>query len=97
MNIFHSAEDAVAFVKETTIVGPSFELNIADELTFQGRPDAIGAGMAMCSMRFSLKVMNRTDPNFATDIENFDTGYLAKHSHASHRVHFPPRVGGISS
>jgi hypothetical protein len=47
VHIFHSAEDAAAFVKATTIVGPSFELSIADRVTFRGGPDVIGAGMAV--------------------------------------------------
>ena len=47
MKIFHSAEDAVAFVKATTIVGPSFELLIADGVTFHGSADPSGSGMAV--------------------------------------------------
>ena len=44
---FHSVEEALAFVEAATIVGSSFELPIADGLTFLGAPDVIGAGMAV--------------------------------------------------
>lgn len=47
MNVFHSVDDVLAFLKVTTIAGPSFELALADTLTLWGRPDDLGAGMAI--------------------------------------------------
>jgi hypothetical protein len=44
---FKTAESAAAFVKGTKIEGDLFELPIADDMTFAGRPDMIGAGMAV--------------------------------------------------
>jgi hypothetical protein len=45
--IFKTAEEARAHVQATTITGDRFELLIADSFTFAGRPDTIGAGMAV--------------------------------------------------
>jgi len=45
-DIFQSAEEARAFVIDTKIDGPVFELAIAEGFTFAGSPDVIGAGMA---------------------------------------------------
>lgn len=42
-----SAEAAIQHVQETEFSGPSFTLQIADNLTFAGEPDPIGMGMAM--------------------------------------------------
>ena len=47
MRVFHSAEEVLAFLEATSIVGPSFELAIADGFTFGGHPDVVGAGMAV--------------------------------------------------
>jgi hypothetical protein len=45
--IFKTAEDARAYVEATKITGDRFELPIANEFTFGGRPDTMGAGMAV--------------------------------------------------
>lgn len=46
MNAFNSAEEVLAFLKTANLLHPSFELPIADGLTFCGHTDVIGAGMA---------------------------------------------------
>ena len=45
--IFKTAEGARAHVLATKITGERFELPIANEFTFGGRPDTMGVGMAI--------------------------------------------------
>lgn len=45
--IFESAEAAVRYVKETEFPEATFTLRISDRFTFAGRPDILGAGMAI--------------------------------------------------
>jgi len=47
MTIYYEAEKAAEFVKRAAIDGSSFELAIADGVTFAGKPDDIGLGMAI--------------------------------------------------
>ena len=47
MVIFKTAEEARTYVEVTTIAGERFELAISDDFTFAGRPDGMGAGMAV--------------------------------------------------
>ena len=44
---FRTAESAASYVKATKLEGDTFELDIADGVTFAGQPDVIGAGMAV--------------------------------------------------
>lgn len=45
--IYKTAEDARAYVEATKLTGDHFELAIANEFTFAGQPDTMGAGMAV--------------------------------------------------
>ena len=45
--IFKTAEEARAHVQATKFTGDQFELAISNQFTFAGRPDTIGAGMAL--------------------------------------------------
>jgi hypothetical protein len=45
--IFKTAEEARAHVQATKITGDRFELAISNDFTFAGRPDTMGAGMAI--------------------------------------------------
>ena len=47
MTTFESAEAAVEYLDATTFSQPTFTLNIADDFTFAGRADTMGAGMAI--------------------------------------------------
>lgn len=44
---FTSAESAARYVQETPLPSSGFTLAISDAFTFAGRPDTIGAGMAV--------------------------------------------------
>jgi hypothetical protein len=44
---FSTAESAVQYVKAATFSQPTFTLQIADNVTFAGQPDRMGAGMAI--------------------------------------------------
>lgn len=45
--IFHTAEEAKSYVDQSSLGGDSFELKIAEDFTFAGQPDVMGAGMAV--------------------------------------------------
>ena len=45
--ILKTAEEARAHVQGTKITGDHFELAISNDFTFAGRPDTMGAGMAL--------------------------------------------------
>lgn len=45
--IFKTAEEARTHVQATKLDGERFELAISDNFTFAGRPDTMGAGMAI--------------------------------------------------
>ncbi len=45
--IFRTAEEAKKHIDQSTLNGDSFELHIADDFTFAGQPDLMGAGMAV--------------------------------------------------
>jgi len=45
--IFKTAEEARAHVLAMKLTGDRFELAISNNFTFAGRPDTIGAGMAL--------------------------------------------------
>ncbi len=47
MEIFKSAEEAANHVNTTSISGDRFELAMANDCTFAGQPDTMGAGMAI--------------------------------------------------
>jgi hypothetical protein len=44
---FATAESAVQYVEAATFSQPTFTLQIADNFTFAGQPDRMGAGMAI--------------------------------------------------
>lgn len=45
--IFKTAEEVRAYVQATKITGERFELAISNGFTYAGRPDTMGAGMAL--------------------------------------------------
>ena len=47
MQPFKTTESAAAYLSGLKLEGDSFELPIADDITFAGQPDSMGAGMAV--------------------------------------------------
>jgi hypothetical protein len=45
--IIHCTEEGAAYLKTHPPSGPTFNLNISDAFTFAGKPDKMGAGMAI--------------------------------------------------
>jgi hypothetical protein len=45
--IVNSVEEGIAYLKTNAPSDSAFELDISDAFTFKGKPDSIGAGMAV--------------------------------------------------